>query len=185
MYRELDDALGLAPAACKRLADACIGKNGRHAIVGMFRQSAFGRLGRYEHVNDASRLPHAPAIRWIIGGNVAKGSGASSSQMGRFETNWPAKPENLATLIDLSGNWTDQVAKRRSRKRVVLDMDSSGSPTYVHQEKSVWNGHFGCTYYSPLFACNQFGDRERCALRPGNARCADGWEDVLTPIIAR
>ena len=31
----------------------------------------------------------------------------------------------------------------------------------------------------PLFVFNQFGDLERCALRPGNVHSADGWEDVL------
>ncbi len=36
-YRELDDALGLTPAAGKLLADERTGKNGRHALVGMFR----------------------------------------------------------------------------------------------------------------------------------------------------
>jgi hypothetical protein len=25
---------------------------------------------------------------------------------------------------------------------------------------------------------NQFGDLERCALRPGNVHSADGWKDV-------
>ena len=32
---------------------------------------------------------------------------------------------------------------------------------------------------------NQFGDLERCALRPGNVHSADGWEDVLKPVILR
>jgi hypothetical protein len=41
----------------------------------------------------------------------------------------------------------------------------SGSPTYGQQEGSVYNGHFGCTCYHPLFVFNQFGDVERCALR--------------------
>jgi hypothetical protein len=54
--------------------------------------------------------------------------------MGRFETNWLAKPENLATLNDLSGHWINRVAKRRSCKRIVLDMDSSVSPTHGDQE---------------------------------------------------
>ncbi len=184
-YRELDDALGLTPAAGKLLADARTGKNGRHALVGMFRQSVFGRLAGYEDVNDAVRLRHDPAMRWIIGGKAAKGSGASPSQMGRFETNWLAKPENLATLTDLSGHWIDRVVKRRSCKRVVLDMDSSVSPTHGDQEKSAWNGHFGCTCYHPLFVFNQHSDLERCALRPGNVHSADEWEDVLTPVVAR
>jgi hypothetical protein len=184
-YRELDDALGLTPAAGDLLADARTGKNGRHALVGMFRQSVFGRLAGYEDVNDALRLRHDPAMRWIIGGKAAKGSGASPSQMGRFETNWLARPENLGTLTDLSGHWIDQVAKHRSRKRVVLDMDSSVSRTHGDQESSVWNGHFSCTCYHPLFVFNQFGDLERCVLRPGNVHSADGWETVLEPIVAR
>jgi hypothetical protein len=188
--------------ACSRIANsmmrsACVhrraivlpmharARNGRHALVGMLRQSVFGRLAGYEDVNDAVRLRHDPAMRWIIGGKAAKGTGASPSQMGRFETNWLARPENLATLTDLSARWIERVSKHRSRKRVVLDMDSSVSPTHGDQESSVWNGHFGCTCYHPLFVFNQFGDLERCALRPGNVHSADGWEDVLKPIIAR
>ncbi len=45
--------------------------------------------------------------------------------------------------------------------------------------------HFGCTCYHPLFVFNQFGDLERCALRPGNMRSVDGWQDILMPIVAR
>src|SRR5262245_1223950 len=43
-YRELDDALGLSVTAGEMLADARTGKNGRHALVGLLRQSVFGRL---------------------------------------------------------------------------------------------------------------------------------------------
>jgi hypothetical protein len=32
---------------------------------------------------------------------------------------------------------------------------------------------------------NQFGMLERCALRNGNVHSADGWEDVMGPVIAR
>jgi Transposase DDE domain group 1 len=55
-YRELDDALGLSALASEMLADARTGRNGRHALVGMLRQSVFGRLAGYEDVNDAQRL---------------------------------------------------------------------------------------------------------------------------------
>jgi len=184
-YRELDDALGLTPEAGKLLADARTGKNGRHALVGMFRQAIFGRLAGYEDVNDALRLRHDPAMRWIIGGKAAKGSGASPSQMGRFETNWLARPENLATLAELSGHWIDRVGVRRPRDRVVLDLDSSVSPTHGDQEGSVWNGHYVTTCYHPIFVFNQYGDLERCALRRGNVHSADAWEAVLKPVIAR
>jgi hypothetical protein len=41
-YRELDDALGLTTMAGETLADARTGRNGRHALVGLLRQSVFG-----------------------------------------------------------------------------------------------------------------------------------------------
>jgi hypothetical protein len=36
-----------------------------------------------------------------------------------------------------------------------------------------------------LFVFNQFGDLERCALRPGNVHRADEREGVLKPVVAR
>jgi hypothetical protein len=67
----------------------------------------------------------------------------------------------------------------------VIDMDSSESPTFGEQEGSAYNGRFGCTCYHPLFVFNQFGDVERCTLRPGNAHSAAGWRVVPEPVVAR
>src|ERR1700757_1464862 len=149
-YRELDDALGLSVMAGEMLADARTGRNGRHSLVGLFRQSVFGRLAGYEDVNDAERLRHDPAMRWIVGGKAAHGHAASQSQMGRFETQWLAAPENLSTLADLSGKWIDLVHARRPPRGIVLDMDSSVSPTHGEQENSVWNGHYDCLLSSAV-----------------------------------
>ena len=184
-YRELDDALGLMEIAEARLADGRSGKNGRHALVGMLRQSVFGRLAGYDDVNDADRLGFDPAMRWIVGGKAVSGRAASASQMGRFETEWLTEPANLSVLGDLSGQWIDRVHSRRPPKAVVLDMDSSVSPTHGDQEGTAYNGHFGCTCYHPLFVFNQFGDLERCALRAGNVHSAHEWRGTLEPLVAR
>jgi hypothetical protein len=184
-YRELDDTLGLTDTGADALADARTGKNGRHRLAGLLRQSVFGRLAGYEDVNDAERLCRDPAMRWVVGDRAITGSAASASQMGRFETKWLSRPENLAALTDLPGRWIDTVHQRRPVKSVVLDMDSSESPTYGAQESSAYNGHFGCTCYHPLFVFNQLGDLERCALRPGNVHSAAGWRDVLEPVVVR
>ena len=61
-YRELDDALGLTTMAGDILADARTGKNGRHALVGMLRQSVFGRLAGYEDVNEVGRIFSKPIL---------------------------------------------------------------------------------------------------------------------------
>ncbi len=184
-YRELDDALHLTDTAADKLADARTGKNGRHRLAGLLRQSVFGRLAGYEDVNDAERLCCDPAMRWVVGDRAISGSAASASHMGRFETKWLSRPENLAALADLPGQWIDKVRRRRGPKTVILDMDSSESPTYGEQEGSAYNGHFACTCYHPLFVFNQFGDVERCVLRPGNVHSADGWRALLEPVIAR
>ena len=93
--------------------------------------------------------------------------------------------KNLSALADLSGRWIDLVNGRRPPKGIVLDMDSSVSPTHGEQENRAWNGHYAFTCYHPLFVFNQFGDLERCALRPGNVHSAEGWGDVLKPVVVR
>ena len=115
-------------------------------------------------------------MRWVVGDRAIMGAAALASQLGRFETKWLSWPENLAALADLPGQWIEKVHRRRPPRTIVLDMDSSESPTYGAQEGSAYNGHFGCTCYQPLFVFNQLGDAERCALRPGNVH---SWRATL------
>src|ERR687886_311235 len=81
-YRELDDALRLTDTAADMLADTRTGKNGRHRLAGLLRQSVFGRLAGYEDVNDADRLSRDSAMRWVVGDRAVSGSAASASQPG-------------------------------------------------------------------------------------------------------
>ena len=92
---------------------------------------------------------------------------------------------NLSALADLPGRWIDTVHDKQPPKFITLDMDSSESPVHGEQEGAMWNGHFQSKCLHPLFVFNQYGDLERCALRPGNVHSADGWEDVLKPVLTR
>ena len=117
---------------------------------------------------------------------LSRKQAASTSRMGRFEAELLASDENFAALTDLSGVWIDKVHDRRPPKMIILDMDSSVSPTHGEQEGTAYNGHFGCSCYHPLFVFNQFGDLERCALRQsGKVHSADDWEGVLKPVVVR
>ena len=182
-YRELDDAFGLSALAGNALSEVRQGKNTRHLLTGLLRQSVFGRLAGYEDVNDAERLSRDPVMRAIVDRKGLAGVAASSSQMGRFETTWLASDDNLAALTELSGAWIDRA--RGGSKTIILDIDSSVSPTHGDQEGSSYNGHFGCTCYHPLFVFNQFGDLERSTLRPGHVHSAEGWRELLVPVVAR
>ncbi len=185
LFRELDEVLGLHDIASELLRDRRTGHNRVHSLVGLLRQSVFGRLAGYDDVNDADRLALDPVVRQVVGGRAADTKAASASQMGRFETEVLATSYNRTALADLSWQWIDRVHERKPRKWITLDMDSSVSPTYGAQQGTAWNGDFGCTCYHPLFIFDQFGHLERCAVRPGNVHSADGWEEVLKPVIAR
>ncbi|MCH2166038.1 MAG: IS1380 family transposase [Marinovum sp.] len=185
LYRELDEALGLFNKTVQSLRDTRKGKNGVHTLLGLLRQSVFGRLAGYEDVNDAARLARDPVMRQIIGGRAVDGQAASSSQMGRFETEVLATAANRGALADMPGQWIEAIHDAQPTKWITLDMDSSVSPTHGAQEGTAWNGHFGCNCYHPLFIFNQFGHLERCALRNGNVHSADDWKEILAPVIAR
>jgi hypothetical protein len=59
--------------------------------------------------------------------------------MGRFETEWLATDANLEALTDLSGAWIDWERDRKPPDSIILDTDSSKSPTYGEQEGSCSN----------------------------------------------
>src|SRR5262249_14451792 len=104
---------------------------------------------------------------------------------GASRRNGSRRPRTSLLLPTCLASGSTLYTAERPPRGMVLDMDSSVSPTHGEQEMSVWNGHYACTCYHPLFVFNQFGDVERSALRAGNVHSADGWDDVLKPVVAR
>ena len=184
-YRELDEVLGLTSAIDSELRDIRTGKNTQHGLAALIRQSIYSRLAGYDDTNDAERLAVDPAMRHVTGGRAVERSAASTSVMSRFETEMLTQPENLESLMNLPGEWVDRVHQRQSLKQIILDMDSSVSPTYGNQEGTAYNGYFQCLCYHPLFCFNQYGDLERALLRNGNVHSADDWRSLLEPIVDR
>lgn len=68
------------------------------------------------------------------GGRAGKKLAASTSEMGRFETEFLPAQKNLAALSSLCGVWVDRVHRQVEPSYLVLDMESSKSPTYGSQE---------------------------------------------------
>ena len=78
-------------------------------------------------MNDADRLSLDPVIRWIVGGHAVTKQAASTSQMGRFETELLATDGNVEALADMNGVWIDKIHDRHAPTKIILDMDSSVS----------------------------------------------------------
>src|SRR5262245_28133023 len=104
-YRELDDALQLTDSAADVLRDTRTGRNTRHGLAALLRQSLFSSLAGYEDLNDAQRLRVDPVMRTVVGGRAEDHAAASTSEIGRFKTDTLTTRANLNRLMDLPGEW--------------------------------------------------------------------------------
>jgi len=96
-----------------------------------------------------------------------------------------AEEANRAGLAALNAAWVSTAMAHTKTKRLILDLDSSESPVHGQQEGAMYNGHYGSVCYHPLFCFNQYGDCEGAVLRQGNVSSAEGWRELLDPIVAR
>src|SRR2546422_3330313 len=108
---------------------------------------------------------------------------ALTSTLHWFETDVLTEEQNYQGLVRLNTALIQHAVTRSVTQRVTLDIDSSESPVHGAQEQSAYNGHFESVCYHPLFVFNQEGDCLAAKLRPGNVHSADGWDEVLLPVI--
>ena len=91
-FRELDDALDLTPIASDYLQESRTGRNIRHHLVPLLRQSIYSRLAGYDDTNDAERLSQDPAMRVVVGWQGSDRNAARTNTMSRFETITASSP---------------------------------------------------------------------------------------------
>jgi hypothetical protein len=132
-----------------------------------------------------SDLSQDPTFRLIGSEKVLDRGAALTSRLQSFETELLTQAENLAGLAALNRELVAKGEAIDSRRRVVLDMDSTEVPVYGRQEQSAYNGHFESTCYHQLVLFNGEGDCLAAKLRPGNVHSAEGWEELLLPEIDR
>ena len=165
MYRELDERLGLTAVAGQFLIEQRTGRNVRHDLVALLRQSVFSRLAGYPDTNDADRLARDPALRLVVSRRASGTRAAARNTVGRFETDMLSADYNRAGLAALNAAWVSTAMSHTKTRRLILDLDSSESPVYGQQEGAQYNGHYGNVSSHPLFCFNQFGDCEGAMLR--------------------
>ena len=93
-FRELDDALDLTPIASDYLQESRNGRNIRHHLVPLLRQSIYSRLAGYDDTNDAERLSQDPAMRVVVGWQGSDRNAARTNTMSRFETETLTQEDN-------------------------------------------------------------------------------------------
>ena len=148
--RELDDALSLTDSADEFLKESRTGKNILHQLIPLLRQSVYSRLAGYDDTNDADRLSQDPALRVVVGWKGPDRNAASTSEMGRFETELLTQKENLKGIERLNVEWIERALAKTVHRRIILDIDSSESPVHGEQEDSSLQRPLWMHVLSPL-----------------------------------
>jgi hypothetical protein len=80
---------------------------------------------------------------------------------------------------------TDALLKRKNKKRLIIDLDSTEDPAYGKQEGVAYNGHFVKKCFHPIFGFTSDGDYLGARLRPGNVHSAGCVLGFIKPIVER
>ena len=117
-FRELDDALDLTPIASDYLQESRTGRNIRHHLVPLLRQSIYSRLAGYDDTNDAERLSQDPAMRVVVGWQGSDRNAARTNTMSRFETETLTQEDNLKGLALMNPQWVELAMAHTPHRRV-------------------------------------------------------------------
>ena len=104
--------MGLTEIAEDYLQESRTGRNILHHLVPLLRQSIYSRLAGYDDTNDAVRLSQDPAMRVIVGWQGSERKGASTSEMGRVETEFLTQEDNRQALARMNTRWVDVGCQR-------------------------------------------------------------------------
>jgi hypothetical protein len=183
LLRAIDERFGILGPIESELEDTRSWVHLSHTQLQMIRQRTYQIAAGYEDCNDADFLRIDPALRLAIGrGDEA---GAGQSRLSRLENEVLGTEAGLTVLEDALTRSNDALMRRKKKRRLIVDVDSTEDPAHGKQENVAFNGHFGKNCFHPLFAFTSDGDCLRAKLRPGNVRSADGVVAFLDPIVKR
>ena len=155
----------------------------RHSMVELIRQRVYQMAAGYEDCIDADQLRIDPALRLAIGKGHKKCAG--QSMMSTLENDYLGNGQGLMALEKALVRSADALLRRKSKRRLIVDFDSTEDPAHGRQEQVVYNGHFKKNCFHPLFAFTSEGDCLAAKLRPGNVHSADGTLDLFRSIVER
>ena len=193
---DLSSDAGLIPLALadqkmqltQRLADA-VGdprdpRHTDHSMHDLFRERIYFIALGYEDCNDANALRHDPLAKLAVGRAPEEYPLAGQSTLSRFEnTPTPQDLERIAQVL------LDQFLQRcgPSPERIVLDLDPFADECHGHQQLSLFNGHYDCYCYLPLYLCGSVDGGVQyvigALLRDGRAAPTQGARLLLKYVI--
>jgi len=183
VIREIDQRFNILGGAASKIDDPRSTRHTDHSLLQLLRQRVYQVAAGYEDCNDADDLRVDPALRLALGKEHKNGAGQSA--LSRFENNILATSQGLKALEYAISRSADTLLRRRNKRRLTIDVDSTEDPVHGNQEGAAFNGYFDQVCYHPLFCVSEKGDLLSARLRPGNAHSADRVLDLISPLVER
>ncbi|MGX6980275.1 IS1380 family transposase [Vagococcus elongatus] len=149
-----------------------------HDNISLLEQLLLQIIAGYSADSSANFLQKDPIFQLIL----EKEATASPASLSRF---W--KRISQTTLSDfqkLNQTLIDQARLNRHLTELIIDLDSTHSDTFGHQEAANYNGHYGTMGYHPLVAFDGLtGDFLKAELRSGSVYTSNGVRQFLAPLL--
>lgn len=163
LYKEFNDAIGLSSIIEKMVQIKDDVVHHTHENIGVIMQKIYQHVTGYHADDHADDLKYDPALTTILN----KTELASQPTMSRL--NQKLDLDTMKQFQEVNQTIIDRFHELESPEMLVLDIDSSNSPTYGDQYGSAYNSHYGENGYHPLFMFDGVtGDCLKAVLRSGN-----------------
>jgi hypothetical protein len=156
----------------------------RHSLLELIRERVYLIAQGYEDAIDANTLRHDPLLKLSLGREPDEEPLAGQSTLSRLENS-----VGRADLHRLGEVLLELFVERcgENPRQVVLDLDPFCDPCHGSQQLQLFNGHYDCHCYLPLYLCGAVdGGRQYVIgvlLRSGNATPALGACALLKKVV--
>ena len=179
-----DQAMQLTRHLADAVADPRDPHRIEHSLPDLFRERIYLIAQGYEDAIDANALRHDPLLKLAVGRDPDAAPLASQSTLSRFENAiTPADLERLGQVL------LEAFLARcgPAPQQIVLDLDPFVDECHGAQQLVLFNGHYDCHCYLPLYLCGTIeGGRPfviGALLRGGRAAPTRGVKALLHHVV--
>ena len=149
-----------------------------HTNHKILKQIILQIIGGYNTDSAANILQYDPVLQTLSIDEPLASQSSISRLYDRVEG------ETIKTLQVFNQALIDKARLVRNDTNMIIDLDSTHSDTFGHQEQTAYNAHYGTNGYHPLVAFDGLtGDFLKAKLRSGNQYTSNGVKEFLEPLL--
>ena len=149
-----------------------------HTNHKILKQIILQIVAGYNTDSAANILQHDPVLQTLSSDEPLASQSSISRLYDRVEG------ETIKTLQVFNQVLIDKARLVRNDTLMIIDLDSTHSDTFGHQEQTAYNAHYGTNGYHPLVAFDGLtGDFLKAKLRSGNQYTSNGVKEFLEPLL--